>query len=161
LIGAGLLFTSFLRLQSTNAGMNADNVLAVEINLPGAKYPQAQQQTAFFHDIIERINGLPGVRSAGAISFLPLAGAGAATGFTIEGRPAPLPGQQPVADVRAVSPDLFRTMGIRLLRGRVFDERDAANTKLAVVINQTAVNLYWPNEDPIGKTINMPWGNPM
>jgi putative ABC transport system permease protein len=161
LIGAGLLFASFLKLQGTSSGMNPDNVLGVEINLPAAKYSETRRQTTFFHDIIERVKVLPGVQSAGAISFLPLAGAGAATGFTIEGRPAPAPGQGPVADVRAVSPDLFRAMGIRLLRGRVFDERDTANNKLAVVINQTAVNMYWPNEDPIGKTLNMPWGEPM
>ena len=161
LIGAGLLFASFLKLQGTSSGMNADNVLAVEINLPGAKYPEARQQTTFFHDIIKRVKALPTVQSAGAISFLPLAGAGAATGFTIEGRPAPPPGQTPVADVRAVSPDLFRAMGIRLLRGRVFDDRDTANNKLAVVINQAAVNMYWPNEDPIGKTVNMPWNEVM
>src|SRR5262245_4964029 len=161
LIGAGLLFASFLKLQGTSSGMNADNVLAVEINLPAAKYSETRQQTTFFHDVIERVKALPGVQAIGAISFLPLAGPGSSTGFTVEGRPAPAPGQGPVADVRAVSPDLFRAMGIRLLRGRVFDERDTANNKLAVVINQTAVNMYWPNEDPIGKTVNMPWFQPM
>jgi len=161
LVGAGLLFASFINLRDTPSGMDPDNVLAVEINLPGAKYPEARLQTAFFRDLIDRVRSLPSVQSAGAISFLPLAGAGAATGFTIQGRPAPVAGQGPVADVRSVTPDYFKAMGIRLLAGRSFDERDAADSKLAVIVNQTTVNNFWPDEDPLGKTLNMPWARDM
>ncbi|MCI0364372.1 MAG: ABC transporter permease, partial [Phycisphaerales bacterium] len=161
LIGAGLLFTSFLKLRDTNAGFNPESVLAVDLSLPSARYAEPLQQTGFFKDLLERIKVRTGVQSAGAISFLPLASPGAATSFFIEGEPTPPPGQTPVADVRAVTPDFFRAMGIALLRGRVFTERDTAGAPLGVVINESMINMFWPNEDPLGKRINMPWGQPM
>ncbi len=156
LIGAGLLGRSFLRLASVDPGFRPDNVLAMDLSLPGSKYGEEEQQTAFFEGAIELIEALPGVNSVGAISFLPLDGPGAGTSFVVDDRPEPPDGERPVADVRSVTRDYFRAMGIPLLRGRVFEASDSRDNP--VVINNTMARTFWPDENPIGKTIRMSWG---
>jgi predicted permease len=153
LVGAGLLMRSFIRLQRVDPGFNPRNLLAAVVTLPQAGYPERNQIAPFYTKLLERIRTLPGVRSAAAVSSLPLAGADSDAGFLIEGRPAPQPDQQPVAWVSSVSQDYFRTMGMRLVAGREFTERDDENSPKVVIISEATARRNFPNEDPVGKRI--------
>ncbi|MBA3438660.1 MAG: ABC transporter permease [Pyrinomonadaceae bacterium] len=153
LVSAGLLIKSFMRLQAVDAGFDEKNILTMRVTLPASKYPEENQRIRFFKQTVERLETLPGVRSVGAISFLPFTGPGAATSFTIEGRPAPAAGDSPVTDVRVTDDNYLRTMNIALLRGRTFTEQEATEKRGVVVINEAMVRKYFPGEDPIGKRI--------
>jgi putative ABC transport system permease protein len=153
LVGAGLLIRSFIRLQSVDPGFNPRNVLTGVVTLPPAIYPERNQIAPFYGQLLERIKALPGVQSAAAVSSLPLAGSDSDSGFVIEGRPAPQPDQRPVAWVSSVSPDYFRTMGMRLIAGREFKEYDNENAARVVIISEATARRHFPNEDPIGKRI--------
>jgi putative ABC transport system permease protein len=153
LVGAGLLIRSFIRLQRVDPGFNPRNVLAAVVTLPQAVYPERTQIAPFYSQLLERVKALPGVRSAAAVSSLPLGGNDSDAGFLIEGRPAPQPDQRPVAWISSVSQDYFRTMGMRLIAGREFTERDNENSPKVVIISQVTARRHFPNEDPIGKRI--------
>ncbi len=153
LAGSGLLIRSFANLVSVDTGFRPDHLLTARILLPGSyKAPQA---VAFFREATHRIEALPGVRSASAVSFMPFGGLRPGTGFTFENRPKPEPGQEPVTEVRAIQPGYFRTMGIPLLRGRDFTDRDGSADHPVFIINQSLAAQYWPNEDPIGQRITV------
>jgi putative ABC transport system permease protein len=107
---------------------------------------------------------LPGVEAAGAITPLPVSGGGWQTGFYVEGRPEPQPGQMPSTDIARINSEYFRVMNIPLLRGRYFTEQDVTGSPDVAIVDETFVRAYWPNEDPIGKRIklggpqsNNPW----
>jgi putative ABC transport system permease protein len=153
LIGAGLMVKSFLRLSEVNAGFDPRNVLTVTLSLPRAKYKEPRAQAAFFREAFERIEGLPGVESVGAINDLPLGGDRDSAAFAIEGRPAPPPGERPSTEWRLVNPDYFKAMSIPLLRGRAFTEDDAIDSPPVVVINDSFARRFFPNEDPVGRRI--------
>jgi predicted permease len=153
LVGAGLLIRSFIRLQRVDPGFNPRNVLASFVTLPPAVYPERDQIAPFYSQLLERVRTLPGVQSAAAASSLPLAFFDTDTGFVIEGRPAPQPNQRPMAWISSVSSDYFRTMGMRLVAGREFNERDNENSPRVVIISETTARRHFPNEDPIGKRI--------
>jgi putative ABC transport system permease protein len=155
LIGSGLMIRSFARLQSVNPGFNPDNLLTVRLLLPSSKYRDDQQRITFFRQALGRIQSMPGVRSAGAISFLPFTTLGAATGFTIEGQPAPAAGQKPTLDVRVCDPNYFQTMGIPLIKGRTFSEKEATEVSHVVIISEAMARDYFPGEDPIGKRVRI------
>jgi putative ABC transport system permease protein len=159
LIGSGLMIKSFLRLQSVNPGFNPENLLTVRLLLPESKYGQEPQRIAFFRQALSRIESLPGVREASAINFLPFTGLGAATSFTIEGRPAPAAGEKPTVDSRVADPNYFRTMGIPLLKGRIFSEKEATEASHVVIVNEAMVRNYFPDEDPIGKRVTIAMSN--
>lgn len=155
LIGSGLMIRSFARLQSVDPGFNAKNLLTARVMLPRLKYGEDPQRKAFFKQLTERVQALPGVRSVGAVSYLPIAGLGAATTFEIEGRPPLPPGQQLGGDVRVVDGGYFHTMGIPLLRGRTFSERELNDESHVVIINETMALEQFPGEDPIGKRVTI------
>jgi putative ABC transport system permease protein len=155
LVGAGLMMKSLVRLQSVNPGFEADNLLTMRVILPTNKYPQEAQRTVFFKQAIERIEALPGVKSAGAISFLPFTGLAAATSFKIEGRPEPGAGQRLVTDVRVTDENYFRTMSIPVVSGRTFNEHEETEKRHVVVINETLARRYFQGEDPIGKRLTI------
>ncbi|PYV45968.1 MAG: hypothetical protein DMG06_00335 [Acidobacteria bacterium] len=153
LIGAGLLIRSFQRLTRVELGYNPTNTLTARIFLPEVKYSRPQQWTAFFQQLLDRVKTLPGVQSVGLTSQLPL------TGFTlmgmlqVEGHTPPELGKDPPTPIGVVSSHYFRTMGVRLLEGRSFNEQDnEAGAKVAIV-NQGFARRYFPNESPIGKRI--------
>jgi putative ABC transport system permease protein len=158
LVGAGLMMRSFARLLAVDPGFKADHVLTAFVSLPVSKYPRGDEQAAFFGRLIERLRNLPGVSSAGVVSDMPLFG-GSSTGFEIDGRPAPLPGQRPLTDYRMISPDYFTAMGIRLVKGRAFSRHDTEDAPGVVIINETMAARFFPGEDPIGKRIGLS-GNP-
>ena len=114
LVGAGLLVRSFVRVLEVDAGFETDRTVTMRVSLPGARYGKPPLRTQFFQTLFDRIKGLPGVQSAGAVSFLPIVGLGAATGYEVVGEAAPPAGQEPVADVRVISNDYFKAMGIPL-----------------------------------------------
>jgi len=157
LIGAGLMIRSFGRLGAVNPGFRADNLLTLRLTLGSAKYAQDPAVIAFFRNAVERIGRLPGVQSAGTINFLPLTGMASATGFDIVGRPDPGVGNKPVTGVRVVDPNYFRTMGIPLLAGRGFTERDTKGSPRVLIISQTLAHRFFADENPIGKKLIIQW----
>ncbi|HKG23958.1 MAG TPA: FtsX-like permease family protein, partial [Blastocatellia bacterium] len=147
------LIKSFLALQGVSPGFDPNNLLTFRVTLPAAKYPEPAQRIAFFRQATERIEALPGVKSVGAVSFLPFTGPGAATKFTIVGEPAPEAGQEPVTDVRVTDRNFFQTMNIPIVRGRTYTDQEASEERHVVVINETLARTIFPDEDPIGKRL--------
>lgn len=153
LIGAGLLVRSFRAVSESDPGFRPERILTLAVPLPQATYPDQTRQLAFFERAFAALNALPGVESSAATFGLPIRGFATAT-FGIEGRPV-IPGQEPVADYRTVSPAYFRTLGIQLLNGREFSEHDTATTADAVVINEELARRHWPGENAIGKRLQI------
>jgi putative ABC transport system permease protein len=154
LIGAGLLVKSFWRLQEIDPGFRPDNVLSLRLAPPSAKYQTKPQKVAFYRRILERIEGLPGVTSAGAINLLPLGGSNWNFTVNIEGRPVATGTPTPRSDLRLVTADYFRTVGVALVKGRYFGALDNESAPKVAVINQTMAHRYWPSEDPVGKRVS-------
>ena len=157
LVGAGLLVRSFARLLEVHPGFEPEKTITMRLSLLPAKYPGNEPAAQFFDRFFQEIDRLPGVQAAGAVSWLPLTGLGAATSMVILGQPIPPPGQEPVTDVRVLSHGYLKAMGIPLLRGRLFNESDPADARGRVVVNETFARTYWPNEDPIGKRVHINW----
>src|SRR4030095_5891758 len=118
---------SFLRLQQMNLGFNPENVLSVQLELPDTTYPEERQQSALFQEALARLSSVPGVKSVGATTGLPLTLDLSGSDFRIEGRPDPPAGQEMVIETRSVSPGYFATLGIPLLKGRDFSDRDKSD----------------------------------
>jgi len=156
LASAGLLIRSFVRLQQVDRGFSTDNILTMVVPLPEAKYRQDAQLVSFFSQALDHIRHLPAVRSAGMVNFLPLyGGLGSATGFKILGQPEPPPGQGPGCDVRVADAGYFPTMGIPLLRGRNFSDREQQESRHVILINEALARKYFPNADPIGQRLDV------
>ncbi|HYE65886.1 MAG TPA: ABC transporter permease, partial [Pyrinomonadaceae bacterium] len=155
LIGAGLLIKSFIRLRSVDPGFRTDHLLTMKIVLPELKYPDKEKRAAFYTELLNRIETLPGVQSAAVTTSLPLTFKGNSAGITIEGRPEPAPDQRPIAVTRVISPNYFHAMGIQLLRGRQFGVQDREDSNGVVIINETMARQFWPGEDTIGKRIKL------
>ena len=156
LVGAGLLVRSFARLTNVDAGFEPAQTLSMRVSLPGSRYAEAPQRTQFYRELVQRIAVLPGVQSTGAISFLPLTGLGSATSYEVVGRPTPR-GQEPVTDVRVITGEYFKALGVPLLRGRLFDENTPSDTTNKVIVNETLARAHWPGDDPVGKRIKVSW----
>jgi putative ABC transport system permease protein len=154
LVCAGLMIRSFLRLQQVSPGFNPSNALAVAVSLPGKKYPEGDQQAAFFTQLVEKVAALPTVQAVGVTQSLPIQ-SDYVLGFNIQGRPPDPPGEDVSTNYYAVSPDYFKAMGIPLLRGRLFTELDRKDAPRVAVINETMAKKFFPDEDPIGKHINV------
>jgi putative ABC transport system permease protein len=172
LVGSSLLLRSFHELQRVNPGFGYERVLTFQVNLSGQKYPNADAREDFFQNLLERIRALPGVQAVSVASQIPLDTSSWDTSFLIEGRPEPPPSERPYMEVHIVSPDYFRVMGIPVLRGRAFTERDnrehvrgtareqSGNAWLNVaIVDEEFARRHFPNEDPIGKEIRIPWGS--
>src|SRR6266850_2243668 len=154
LVSAALLTKSFVRLLDVNPGFNPANVLAMDIqlpNLPPSRYAKDEEQTAFFQQLMDRIEALPGVTDASGVVTLPLSGAFESTDLIVQGRESVTETQRPEADYTAVTPGYFRTMQIPLLKGREFTTQDRKGAPGVVIINEALGRTQWPNEDPIGK----------
>ncbi len=161
LVGAGLLIRSFLQLTRVQTGFNATNVITMQLALTRAKYPETRQRAAFFRQLVERVEALPGVQSAGTVTELPLSGQEQDTFFTIEGKPPAVPGSgNNDANNRVVSPDYFRAMGIPLVKGRSFTAQDREGAPNVVLISETFAQTFFPGEDPIGKRLTIDFGEP-
>jgi putative ABC transport system permease protein len=158
LVGAGLLVRSFVQVTNVDPGFDAARTVSMSVSLPAGRYRDGAARDLFFTRLFDRIDALPGVDAAGATSFLPISGLGAATGFEIVGAPTPPRGEEPVCDVRVVANDYFKSMGIPLVKGRLFREGDPSDLKGRLIINETFARQHWPGEDPIGKRVRVSWG---
>ena len=176
LVGAGLLLRSFQRLQQVNPGFTGDRVLSFRFDLPERKYSTEDSRSHFYKALLEKVRALPGVAAAGVASRIPLDATDKfQTTFLIEGRPAPPANEVHMADLSTVSPDYFQTVGIPLIRGRSFNDSDdrshLRDRDLSpdsgqrwmdglnkIIIDEEFARRYWPNEDPIGQRVKLPWG---
>ncbi len=160
LIGAGLLIKSFLRLRDVNPGFNPAGTLTLELSLPASKYSDGAQIAGFYQQLLPRVEALPGVQAAGAVSVLPLSGNDESNFVGIEGHQPLPPGQALRAGRRIVNPDYFRAMGIPLKRGRPFTQADTRETERVMIINETMAHRFFaPDEDPLGKRIRTGGGS--
>jgi predicted permease len=161
LVGAGLMLLSFGSMRRVNPGYSTDNILTMRLQLPRAKYTDDAQRIRFFRELTARVQELPGVQAVGAISYLPLTGLGAGTGFTIVGQPPPPPGQDLVTNVSVCDNGFLRAMNIRLVRGRLFTEREMLEKSNVVLVSESLARTYFPNEDPIGKELAIVMTDPV
>ena len=157
LAGAGLLLRSFMKLQAVDPGFKVGQALTFDLTLPDARYRERERRVAFFDQLLPRLRALPGVRSASSVLGLPLGGLDLIISFTVEGRPPVPPSQQPAMQVRVAAPGYFEAIGIPLKRGRAFTDDDKAGSPRVVLITESAARQFFPNEDPIGKTITLGW----
>jgi putative ABC transport system permease protein len=153
MIGAGLMLRSFRNLQRVDPGFKTENILTTYVSLPRAKYAEPERILGFFRELQRRLEELPGVQSVAASSLVPLAEGNWTASFFAEGQ-EPSPGKTlPLASIRAVTPGYFRTMGIPLLQGRDFTDRDESGSERVAAVDRAAARRLWPGEDPIGKRI--------
>ena len=148
LVGAGLMMKSLLRLLEVDVGFRTEHLLTMDVT---ANYSTPEKQAAYFDHVLERLAATPAVLAAGAVTDLPLTRNWKRDGFRIPG-PHPIEG---LAGYHAVSPDYFRAMGIPLLNGRAPGVGDSAKSPLVGVINRSMAHKYWPNENPIARTIEV------
>jgi putative ABC transport system permease protein len=165
-VAAGLLTRSFVRLMSVNPGLRTQDVLTMQLTLPTARYPEGDQRARFYQNLVERVEALPGVESAGAIQFLPfranfLNSRISVWPFRVQGQPPVREGQEPLADFRVVTAHFFTAMGIPLRQGRYFNQRDTHSGPGVVIVNEAMAKRHVPGENPIGKRLLLPpWDQP-
>jgi len=160
LVGGALLLRTVLRLRSVDPGFNYQNALAVTLQLSEKKYSEDLKVNAFSQRLLEQTSTLPGVEAAGIARILPIIH-DLPTGLYIEGRPREPDNQLPQTNYSSVSPDYFKAMGISLLAGRTFNERDVLNAPRVVIISENFAKRFFPNESPIGRRINVTTGPPV
>jgi putative ABC transport system permease protein len=158
LVGAGLLVRSFNNLRTHDLGFRPDNVLTMQINLPGEAYQDGDVLRNFYDELEGRLAAIPGVDQVAFTSTVPLTGFDGDVDFNIEGRPLPEPGVPQAAWIRRITPGYFETMGIPVVQGRPFTEGDDAGATPVIIINQTFANRYFTDTNPVGQRIN--FGSP-
>jgi putative ABC transport system permease protein len=156
LVGAGLLLRTFSQLMEVKLGFRPEQVLTMRMFVSGA----AAARSSLVESILDRVEALPGVRSAGTIQFLPLSGMTNNGPFHFVGRPLPADPNSMGSDVSTVSRGYFAAMGIEVLRGRPFGREDRMDSPRVALVNQSFVRKYSPDEDPIGRIILGYWANP-
>jgi putative ABC transport system permease protein len=159
-VSAGLLLRSFVRVMEVDPGVRTANILTMNLSLPDSRYDTPLKRATFYKSLTERLETLPGVRSAGAVWFLPLRVSILSfrigvNPFTIQGRPPVPQDQQPQADYRMATPGYFNTMGIALRQGRLFDQHDDLDAKRVVLVNEALVRKHFAHENPLGQHIVM------
>jgi putative ABC transport system permease protein len=156
LVGAGLLVKDLFVVLHMETGLRTEGVLTFSLDPPSAKYSTPERSLALYQGLLSRLRGVPGVDGVGAVGTLPMTTQYSGGAFQIEGRPKPADWMDMTAQLNISTPGYFSTMGIRLLRGRDFDDRDGTNSLPVTIINDTLARRYFPAEDPIGLRIN--WG---
>ena len=166
-IGAGLLGRSLMKVLEVNPGFRVDKIVSMDVSLPWVEDPEAKaSQGIFYSNLIERLNQIPGVRKVGAASNLPLVDGGLPDGMFLLLSPNEVPKsfddfgplarqkeRRGIADFCVATDGYFQVLGIPLIRGRIFDERDGPNAPHVAVISESLARDRWPNQDPIGHTI--------
>jgi putative ABC transport system permease protein len=155
LVGAGLMLRSLRTLGRVDPGFAREGILTARVNLPTSRYKEDPEVMRFFAQALERIRAIPGVRAAGAVSFLPFAGLAAATDLVIIGDPAPPKGQEPGTEVRVCDNGYFGVMGIRLLRGRLFTDLEQRQNGKVVVVSESFARDYFPGREALGRQIKV------
>ena len=160
LAGAGLLLRSFARLQDVELGFRPQQAVTFRLSLPDAQYKEDPQVSAFVDRLMERVERLPGVTSAGAGGYaMPLDGSVFTLSFSVEGRPPAPPGQEDAMRVGVVTPGFFRALGVPLLKGRALTEHDRDGAPQVILLNAAAARRYFPGESPLGKRIKLGWSH--
>ena len=154
LVAAALLLHSFSRLMHVDKGFDADAVMLVDLNLSPRRYPDLPKMAPFVRETLGAVAGLPGVSAAGVVGQPPLAGSGANNAVFLDGV-SMTPAQVPIVDFRPSSVGYFKTMGIPLERGRLFDERDGEHR--VAIVSAAAAARIWPGHDALGKTFHLGW----
>jgi putative ABC transport system permease protein len=149
LTGAGLLVRTFMNLVAVDLGMNPKNAVTMSLSLPAYHYSSPVQQMVFYRNLIESIESIPGVRSAGA------EGGGANVFFQPQGHAPAAPGQEPTASFKMITPDFLKATGTRLVAGREFSEKDTQRSAPVAIISETVANRYWPGANPVGSHITI------
>jgi putative ABC transport system permease protein len=157
LVGAGLMIRSFSRLQQVQLGFTPEKVLTMQINLPPAKYAAGDPRVNFFDRLLAQLKTVPGVVDAAAVTQPPLSSGNWGMEVKVEGDTSDAPLS---ADVRAITPGYFRTMGIPLLQGRDFSEKDRGDSPLTLIISEKLAQTCWPHQNPIGKRFKPGTNNP-
>ncbi len=153
LAGAGLLLRSFARLQGVDPGFRPDHLLTFSVTLPQAKYPSDTQQVALFERLIPAIAAVPGAASVGGTSDMPFSGSWSTASFDVEGYQVPKGGNMPWGDIRTVTPEFLRTLGVRLLAGRQFLTQDGPGSLPVAIVDDELAKRYWPRGTALGKRI--------
>jgi putative ABC transport system permease protein len=158
--GAGLLVRSLQRLSEVSPGFDLAHLTTMAIDLPQPTYADGARQTAFYAQLADRVRGFAGVSDVGAISLIPLVPQGAATRFSIVGRPPQRPGEWTSADIRIVDPGYFATMRIPTIAGRTFTAADRADAPPVIVVNQKMARQYWTDGQAVGSRMKVSWTHP-
>ena len=151
LVGAGLLIQTLFQLFNQYAVLEPEKVLTMRTVLPKTKYKEFAQRNAFYRQVLERVEHLPGVISAGYTTSVPLAWKGGTSGFTPEGLTNPVPGMAYDANHREVSANYLKAMNIALTEGRYFDQRDNEQSMPVAIVNETMARQYWPGQNVLGR----------
>lgn len=152
LIGAGLLLTSFARLQRVEPGFQPEGIFTAQLVLPPQRYDR-EKLIAFYEQFYQRLSAMPGVTAAALTDRVPLTGAQTPAPVAVMGKSLPPMSERPIANRHLVSPRYFQTLGIPLRAGRDFDERDSARVPHVVIVNETFARRHFPGEDPLGRTL--------
>ncbi len=152
--GAGLLIRSFGKLVAEDVGFEAESLVTARIAL-SSRYSEAATRTAFVTELLDRIGRHGEVRSVAAALSVPFGSWEVNSSFVIAGRPPPEPNQEPDARIISSTPGYFRTMGVPLVRGRDFSERDGPDAPGVMIVNEASARLYWPGEDPVGQRVHL------
>jgi len=158
LIGAGLLARSFVALTRVDPGYRPENVVTMSVSLPSSKYPWDREAINFSHQLLERVRQLPETQQSALAFGRPLSENGMRIGFQRADRPPAMVGHRVSTDVRVVTPGFFSTLGIPIVGGRSLSDTDLPNSPQVVVVSQAFAKQYYPNENPLGKRINIGWG---
>ena len=156
LMCAGLLIRTVLQLQRVDPGFDYAHSLKMDLGLPSLRYSTDAKRIEFYQELTKRVQSLPGVVSAGVVTPLPSAGDFDNTGIEVEHQPVP-PGQEPMVDRYIITPGYLSALGIRLQSGRELTDQDVASAPLVMLVSKGLAERYWPNQDPIGKRIKLPW----
>src|SRR6202451_162210 len=155
LTGAGLLIRSFFLLMSENLGFNPTNVLTMQVGRRETHVSSGRQVVNYYQQAIERVNALPGVKSASAVNFPPLSGWNGLCDFDIRGRATPPSSQRFTSQYRVVDWRYLRTMGVALKAGRDFAASDGPSTGGVAIVNEVLAHRYWPDQEPVGQQIRL------
>jgi putative ABC transport system permease protein len=162
---AGLMVKTVWALVHSELGFEPAHVMTLRTSLPGSsvsRYRTYEARSAFYRDVLRHVEAIPGVAAAGYTTFIPLTNHGGTSSFIVEDAPPPPPGHEPDANHRVVSAGYFRAVGMRLIAGRYFDERDSPDSQPAAIVNEASARQFWPGRNPLGHRFrldddNQPW----
>jgi putative ABC transport system permease protein len=161
LIGAGLLMRSFLQLQAVDPGFDPDRILTAEVSLSSDGYGSVEALSQFYATLMRDLHARPGVTAAGAISRLPIASGGGDYPVYPEESPPADPSESSSAIARSITPGYFAAMRVPLLAGRGVDANDTGDAPSAVVVDEALVRRYYPDQNPLGKTLVLGFRDPV